>query len=285
MGICLTETQLRAAFNQAVESALAQWVSSLFSNPSYMADTTDPQGDPSNVLNVRIAVHITAAAFGGPLSQERRGKAEQNSIARLGEMNSRASLDKHLVTALKRDLKIRDGLRRDLLKTSSELMNLPRFKSRVSKFAHSEVIIHRIDDRSYPDIDEAPGISGWFKLELLDFYHGGLDGVIGLEYALIDSMTRRWALLTYEQSESSFEGRFTKAKVFKTGKIPWRNILHYDMRRDEYYPMPHLYCKYADAGAPYEGFGYFLLGDGREWELRAEEKVELEALLASDGER
>jgi hypothetical protein len=57
------------------------------------------------------------------------------------------------------------------------------------------------------------------------------------------------------------------------------------MRGDEYYPMPHLYCKYADAGLPYEAFGYFLLGDGREWELHAREMMELQALLAGDGER
>jgi hypothetical protein len=160
-------------------------------------------------------------------------------------------------------------------------MNLPRGSRRYAKFAHSEVIIHRIDDRSYPDIDKSPGISGWFKLELLDFYHGGLHGIVDIAYALIDTETRKWALLSYEQSKPSYPERFNMVKVFVTVKIPWRNILHYDLRGDEYYPQPHLYCQYADAGEPYEGRGYFIIreNDGYEWELDAADRIGLDTLL------
>jgi hypothetical protein len=315
--IRLTNTRLRAEFSQAVKRTLAQRVGLLCSNPSCMADTTGPQSDPSNILNVGVAAHITAAARGGPrfdsqmsdsirasasngiwlcqtcaklidsdlvayrpdLLKEWKAKAEQGARARLGKTNSRIGLNRHSVAALKRDLKMRDDLHRDLLKSSSERMNLPRVTSRASKFAHSEVIVHRIDDRSYPNIDNTPGISGWFKLEVLDFYHGGLDCILDLKYALVDEATRKWALLTHEQNEFSFEPRFTKIKIFITGKIPWRNILHYDMEGDQNYPQPHLYCKYADAGEPYEAVGYFIVGNGHEWELQAGKKIGLQALL------
>jgi hypothetical protein len=70
-------------------------------------------------------------------------------------------------------------------------------------------------------------------------------------------------------------------KVFVTGNIPWRNILHYDMRGDEYYREPHLYCEYADAGEPYEMRGYYVIREdgGHEWELPVGERIGLEALL------
>ncbi len=144
---------------------------------------------------------------------------------------------------------------------------------------HSEVIIRRVDDMSYPDIDDSPGISGWFKLEVLDFYHGGLECILDIKGALHDSATRKWSLLTYEQNKLSFPHRFSKGNVFQTGRIPWRNILHYDMQGDQFYPQPHLYCAFADSGMPYEGWGYFLAEEGYEWELRSEDKLELETLL------
>jgi hypothetical protein len=123
----------------------------------------------------------------------------------------------------------------------------------------------------------------WFKLEILDFYHNGLVCIIGIEYALIDTVTRKWALMSYEQSESPYPPRFTVVKIFVTVRIPWRNILHYDMRGDEYYPQPHLYCQFADAGTPYESYGYFIIDEKRdyEWELSAGGRIGLKALLKS----
>jgi hypothetical protein len=61
-----TKTRLRSDSSQAVKRTLAQRVGLLCSNPSCMADTAGPQNDPSNVINVGVAAHITAAAGGGP---------------------------------------------------------------------------------------------------------------------------------------------------------------------------------------------------------------------------
>ena len=179
---------------------------------------------------------------------------------------------------------MRDDLRRDLLKTPAERMRNPIGSSRTRKFAHSEVIIHRIGDTTYPNVDESPGISGWFKLEVLDFYHGGLEFVLGIEYALLDTMSRAWARLTYEESKASFPGRFVLRKTFITGKIPFRNILYYDMCGDEYHPQPHLYCQYANDGEPYEGIGFCLIDEagGYEYALEPAMKRALTDLLGSE---
>lgn len=309
----------RDEFRQVVKRALAHRVGLFCSNPNCRAATSGPQSDPSSSVNVGVGAHITGAAPGGPRFDSRmserdrrsvsngiwlcqncaklidndwqaypvsllwnwKGVAEEEARVRVGKTTSMASgrSVKQSVAALKREHKMRDDLHRDLLKSPSERMELPRVTSRVSKFLHSEIIVHRIDDRTYPNIDEKPGISAWFKLEILDFYHGGLECILDLQYALVDSETRKWSLISYERSKFSFPPRFSKWKVFVTGKIPWRNILYYDMQGDQYYPQPHVYCAFAESGEPYEGRGFFLLSDGREWELQAEDRVEPEALL------
>ena len=320
-------TASRDEFSQAVKRALAHRVRLLCSNPSCRAPTAGPQKDPSKAVSVGVAAHITGASPGGPrfdskmTERERRGAsngiwlcqncaklidsdpqaytvrllagwkavAEEEARIQIGKSDSKSRMRsvKEAVTDLQRDHKMRDDLHRDLLKTPKERMELPRPTRRVSKFAHSEIIVHRVDDKTYPNIDDSPGISGWFKLEILDFYHGGLECILGIECALLDTETRAWSLISYEQSQSSFAGRFTKSNIFITGKIPWRNILYYDMRGDEYYPQPHLYCTFADSGEPYEGRGYSLVGGGEkyEWELRPDDRADVEVLLALAGTR
>lgn len=309
----------REEFNQAVKRTLANRVGLLCSNPNCRAATAGPQADPAKALNVGIAAHMTAASPGGPrfdpgkAEKDRRntqngiwlcqncaklvdndtqtytiavlsawkGQAEEDARARIGQTNSKIANRsiKRAVAALQRDQKVRDDLHRLLLKSSAQRLALPRSAGRSSKFLHSEVIIHRIGDTTYPGVDEKPGISGWFKLEILDFYHGGLHCILDLQFVLLDSENQNWCSISYDQSQQPFPPRFSKAKIFVTGKIPWRNILHYDFRGDEYYPQPHLYCIFADGGEPYEGRGFFLLRDDREWELHPENRLQLDDLL------
>jgi hypothetical protein len=314
--------RLRDEFTQTVKRTLAHRVGLLCSNAGCGAATAGPQGDPTKVINVGVAAHITAASPGGPrfdshmTDKDRsnpvngiwlcqncaklidadpatytvavltswKATAEEEARTKIGKTNSntRVRSVKQAVAAIQRDHKMRDDLHRDLLKTAKERMALPRVTSRISKFAHSEIIVHRIDDKTYPNIDDSPGISGWFKLEILDFYHGGLDCVLDLQCGLFDSETRAWSLISYERSKSSFPERLSKRNIYITGKIPWRNILYYDMNGDQYYREPHLYCAFADSGEPYEGRGYFTVGDVQtyEWELRPEDRLEPEALLS-----
>jgi hypothetical protein len=169
-----------------------------------MAPTAGPQLDPSKIINVGVAAHITGATPGGPrydstltvkeranasngvwlcqncaklidsdlaahsshLLRDWKVRAEQDARARLGKTKAKPISHRKAVEALKRQQKMRDDLHRDLLKSNAERMNLPRVCQRRMKFRYDEIIIHRIDDTSYPDIDDKPGISGWFKLEV-----------------------------------------------------------------------------------------------------------------------
>lgn len=317
--------RIRDEFRLPVKRVLAHRVGLLCSNSSCRASTTGPQANPSNATNIGVAAHITAAASGGPrfnesLSNTQRQhatngiwlcqncaklidsdpmtysvnvllewKAQAEDCARrqIGKAKSIANnrSERQIVAALKRDHQMRDELHRALLKTPAERTNLPRGASRISKFGHSEVIVHRIGDTTYPQVDSSLGISGWFKLEILDFYHGGLETILDLQPVLLGARTRPWAWLTHEQTKIPFPCEFHVGKVFCTGRIPWRNIRHYDLRGDEFYPQPHLYCLFADSGQPYESQGFFLINNGGyEWELLPDDLVELNTLLQQVGD-
>ncbi len=160
-------------------------------------------------------------------------------------------------------------------------MALPQGSPQYRKFAESEFIVHRVDDTAYPGHDDSPGISGWFKLEVFDIYFNGIEGILDIEHVLVSELTKSWCPLPHDRVNESFPVGFWPIKVFKTGKIPWRNIRHFDRAGDEYYPFPHLYCLFADNGMPYEDFGYYEMSKNESYHfpLQLEARVGLEKLL------
>ena len=317
---------MRDDFYQSVRRSLAHRVGLLCSNPECRAHTTGPQTDPVKIVDVGVAAHITAASPGGPrfdpcLSDKERASvtngiwlcqncaklidsdvvrfsssvlrgwklaAEWDAKKRIGKANAgEKRTHRKAETELKRDHRVRDELQRAMLKSSEERLKKPPGQSRPWKFAKGEFIVHRLGETSYPSTDEDPGISDWFKLEAFDFYHNGIEGILNIEYALVSNETRQWAPLDYDQSQQTFPAGFSVVKVFKTGRIPWRNIRHHDLHGDDYYRCPHFYCLYAKDGMPYEGFGYYIINepDSYEFELPIEYRVDLPALVNHRVER
>ena len=159
-----------------------------------------------------MAAHITAASEGGPrydpaLSQEARiaiengiwlchncakladndparftvavlyiwkTQAESDALSRVGKaVRPPRGQAQSAEAQIRRNLELRDRMRRDFFKTPEELRALqPPFKPR-RKLAYGEAIIRAVTDKAYPEMDESPGISSWFKVELYDFYHNG----------------------------------------------------------------------------------------------------------------
>jgi|GEM_PF-3326074 hypothetical protein len=281
-----------------------------------------PQTDPMQVVNVGVAAHITAASEGGPrfdpalsISERtgvangiwlcqtcaklidsdvvrfskdvllgwKRAAAEEAKI-RIGKTKRISpNANRKAETELRRIHKLRDDLHKAMLKSNTERLKRPPGQSRPWKFAEGEFIVHKLGDTLYPDFDDGQGISNWFKLEAFDFYHNGIEGILDIQYALVAEFSRQWASLKNNEDERSFPTGFRIAKVFKTGKIPWRNIRHFDLRGDDFYPCPHLYCLYDDDGMPYEEFGYYLIpdDDSYEFELPLADRVDLKVLLES----
>jgi hypothetical protein len=133
------------------------------------------------------------------------------------------------------------------------------------KFARTEVIIRSIDDSAYPDLDSGgSGPSSWFKVELYDFYHNGLEVILNIRPGAV-SVDGRWAVLTH--GERIDDQGFRGVKLWHIGRIPWRNMIEYDLQGDEFYPMPHLYCVYADQGTPYEAYRFAVVDEEYQTQL------------------
>jgi hypothetical protein len=230
------------------------------SNPDCRAYTSGPQTNAEKAVNVGVGAHITAASSGGPrfdssLSEkERRSasngiwlcqtcaklvdsdtqryssqtlldwktKAEREAGSRIGKTNrvSGARLVAKAEEILRRDHKVRDELKRAFLRSNSDRLASPVNSAQYRKFAVTEFIVHRMDDTSYPHVDSAPGISGWLKFEVFDFYFNGIEVILDIEYVLLTEYAKSWSRLPEEQKKEAFPAGFWPAKVFKIGKFP-----------------------------------------------------------------
>ncbi|MBU1218357.1 restriction endonuclease [Myxococcota bacterium] len=142
------------------------------------------------------------------------------------------------------------------------------------KFESSELIVHSADGTTYPDWDEN-AFNGWFKVELWDFYFGGIE-VVGWPIDIIIFTDHKWAEIPYEhKKDQRLKDRLTP--VWPLKRLPYRNIVEFDPIEDEY-NGPHLYCRFAEGGSPFEGSRYVLRGDEYPWdqEIRDEDKISIE---------
>lgn len=172
-----------------------------------------------------------------------------------------------------RSISIKKRLYKELRKNPKDIEWARTDKRPYEQFVASKVIIHSIDDNTYPSAEaKETGISGWFKLELWDFYYNGIEFVARIEYAVVDS-EGRWSLLEYNQRFD--ESKYKKIKLFHLLRIPFRNIVDFDSIGDEYYPQPHIYCRFDNGGEPYEGSRYVLAGDEYPTSMDPELKFDL----------
>jgi hypothetical protein len=117
-------------------------------------------------------------------------------------------------------------------------------RCRAQKLRKDVVIRHvnRLD--SYPDINESPGISPWFKVGLIDTYHKGIK--VGLGWHGIVETQGGYRQVNYKTREQS------DITALLTGEIPYDYIESMNVDGDEYYYLPHIFCHFANHGEPYE---------------------------------
>jgi len=174
---------------------------------------------------------------------------------------------------IKRNIALKKRMRRDFLKKTIDPDLV--LKHPWEKFEIFEAIIHSVDDTSYPDASPPTArLSGWFKVELFDFYHNGLEVIVGIEYAIVDEGDR-WSLIDAKQEFD--KSLFEKVKVYRIGCVPFRNIVEYDIDGDEYYSSPHIYCQFSEGGTPYEEYRFRLVHDGYPYALCPERQFHLKS--------
>jgi hypothetical protein len=144
----------------------------------------------------------------------------------------------------------------------------PKFSSNSDKIKHQEEIrkqlseyIQKINheklrrrvilrdlDRAdhYPEASDGDGISSWFKVELAQLYHRG-----------VQVFLQAGALSICEDGSYRFrdtqKGEQGDERVFLVGEIPFINIETINFDGDEYDYSPHIYCHFSEKNQePYE---------------------------------
>jgi hypothetical protein len=183
---------------------------------------------------------------------------------------SEAHTTRNREATIKRNIALKHRMRKDFLKPDAGYV--PSGRS-FEQFRYGEILVHSIEDTSYPDMDQGQvGISGWFKIELFDFYFNGIEVIFRNSRILMDS-EGFWA--DASDGTDFDQKRFKPVKAIALGRIPFANIVEYDLTGDEYCPMPHVYCLFACDGTPYEGYRYVFLDGDCAHDLPAEKRVNL----------
>lgn len=159
--------------------------------------------------------------------------------------------------ALRRRVSIKKQLHQSLL--------LPTDKRPVKtvqpyeKMSVPKVLIRSIDDDTYPLRTHSLGVAaGWTELGTYDFYHNGLEVVVGVVDVIVDKIGNWRPVAALERFDAT---RFRRVRAFEVGRIPYDNIVVCDPLGDEYFRQPHLFCSYACAGQPFEDFRYYSATD------------------------
>lgn len=64
----------------------------------------------------------------------------------------------------------------------------------------------------------------------------------------------QWAVI--KDGDQIDKTRYVEITMFYNGRIPYHNIIEYDINGDEYYNCPHIYCNFSNNGTPYEDYRF-----------------------------
>ncbi|NQT57442.1 MAG: restriction endonuclease [Bacteroidetes bacterium] len=177
---------------------------------------------------------------------------------------------KNKISSIRKNIRLRSRMLKDFFRDRKEYKREEAVYRPYIRLSYSEAIIHSIYDDDYPDVDEKkPGISPWFKVELYDFYYKGLEVIMRGCSGIIDQHGN-WDVIEYGSDFDTM--KYRSIRLLQTGRIPFENIVDYDLMGDEYYSGPHIYCEFKNSGMPYEELPYRIHEDGQYPEILLESK-------------
>lgn len=131
------------------------------------------------------------------------------------------------------------------------------------QFNISEVYIRSIKNDTYPESGNSDQVSTWSISDFYGFYENGikvwLSAAIGHD-VLIDK-EGFWDLLTKRNKSLENNPKYKVLPVKKIAKIPFHEIVDYDLDGDESTQEPHIFCKFQFDSSPYEKIYYELEND------------------------
>ena len=121
--------------------------------------------------------------------------------------------------------------------------------------------VRRVD--RYPDVDDrGRRISPWFKVEVKDVYHRGVEVILSGHYFRLNKKKRTWQIVR--------RGEEANLKGYIVGRVPFDWIVQVDWEGDEYYGFPHFYCRFIGRRRqPYESIVVYYKAEESDflWEL------------------
>lgn len=119
---------------------------------------------------------------------------------------------------------------------------------------NSKMTLRSFEGTQYPYSNEREGEFNefsWFAAEIKRLYHNGLEFIFGFETITIFE-NGTWALNTNRKGEKD-----QKIDVQAIGQINFSDIVEYDIRGDEYYLRPQIFCRFRHKGFPFEKVYYY----------------------------
>lgn len=255
-----------------------------------ITEATKREGQGPDILLLVLACDVSKTAYDHFIDQAKKANINRAVIWSASILETKLYSEHHdllfayfgislsaekrnRIATVKRNIRMKEKMWRDFIAKSydpNETLKRP-----YKKFSSSEIIIHSIDDNFYPEPDpNAIGISPWFKVEPYNFYHNGLEVTLSIEKAIF-SEGNEWDIVRY--NEKPRKEKYLEANVFVIGRIPFENIIDYDVSGDEYYNSPHIYCDFKNGGQPYEEIVYSLVSretdDGYKYDKRLDNSL------------
>jgi hypothetical protein len=157
------------------------------------------------------------------------------------------------VRTLRRRIAIKRRLQKAFIKPVGERADV--LVQPYDKLRYPKMVIRSIDDHSYPSADHRLGhIRGWMEVGTYDFYYDGLEVILGTTFVLLDD-AGAWSPVSLRQSFDAT--RYRRVRAFEVGRVPFTNIVTFDVDGDEYHAEPHVFCAFANAGLPFADYRYY----------------------------
>lgn len=116
----------------------------------------------------------------------------------------------------------------------------------------NRMLLRAFNGNQYPNSNE-PDDNGeyeWFRVEFLGLYHAGM------EFILMVKQIQVFGDNSWEFINDKSEIKGEKINVLEIGQINFLEIVDYNIKGDEFYMYPHLFCKYTYKGTPFEKVYY-----------------------------
>ncbi len=109
----------------------------------------------------------------------------------------------------------------------------------------------------YPNASRSisKNISSWFRVNLWGHYHNGIEILVSSISQIIKDSNGNWDILKLNDKRRE-EKHLNIKNILCIGKIPYSNIVDYDLKGDLIYNEPHIYCNFINDNEPYECFEY-----------------------------